>query len=204
MSVARQTTRPAPKRTRLHPDLRRERLLKAARKLFESRPYDELTTQGLADGCGVSEGLIFHYFGSKRGLYVACLELSIAEFVGSIEDPGPELPLDERLRHALDSYLDFVERYPRSYAAVLRGGIGADGEVHDLIEEARGRFSALIMRGLGIEDPAPSFSLAIWAWMGFVEAACTRWLAQREVEREELRDLLAQTALATFSRALAG
>lgn len=195
---------PTAKRTRMDPDVRRERVLTAARKLFELHPYDQLTTQRLADGCGVSEGLLFHYFGSKRGLYIACLELSIAEFVGSIEDPGPDLPLDERLRHALDSYLDFVERYPRSYAAVLRGGIGTDNDVHARIEEARGRFSDLIMRGLGIDDPAPSFSLAIWAWMGFVEAACTRWLAEREVSREELRDLLAQTALATFTRALAG
>jgi len=188
------------RRTRLAPDLRRERIIEAATDLFERQPYDELTTARLAEECGVSEGLLFHYFGSKRGLYMACLERSIEAFLASIEDPGPEHPLRERFRHALDSYLDFVEAYPRSYAAVLRGGIGADGEVHELIELARERFAAMIVRGLGVERPAPGLLVAAWGWMGFVEAACTRWLARREIARDELRDLLLDVAFATVGR----
>jgi AcrR family transcriptional regulator len=192
-----------PKRVRLDPDLRRERLIASASELFERHPYDQLTTQQLAAGCGVSEGLIYHYFGSKRGLYVACLERNIDEFVGSIEDPGPAHPLDQRLRRALDSYLDFVELHPRSYASVLRGGIGMDHEVHALTEQARERFCDFVVRGLGIEDPSPGFLVAIWGWMGFVEGACTRWLQEQEISRDDLHDLLLATTLATFTRALA-
>jgi AcrR family transcriptional regulator len=190
-------------RTRLAPDTRREQVLEAATRMFERHPYDRLTTVVLAGGCGVSEGLLFHYFGSKRGLYVACLKRRIADFLTSIDDPGPEVPLAERLRHALDSYLDFVETYPRSYAAVLRGGIGMDRQVHELTEQARQRCCELIVRGLGIEEPDPRFRVAVWGWMGFVEAACTRWLAKREVPREELRELLLEIALASFGRLVA-
>ena len=191
------------KRTRLEPELRRERVLTAATRLFEREPYDQLSTLRLAESCGVSEGLIFHYFGSKRGLYVACLDRKLTELVASIRDPGADLPLDERLRGAIDSYLDFVERYPRGYTAVLGGGIGTDPEVERLVERARERFSGLIVRGLGLTDAAPDFELAVWGWMGFVEATCTRWLRTRRVEREAVRELLTDTALATFGRALA-
>ena len=177
-------------------------LVEAATLIFESAPFDQLSTEQVAEGCGVSESLIYHYFGSKRGLYVACLERRLEEFLRSIEDPGPELPLDQRLPHSIDSYLDFVERYPRGYAAVLRGGIGMDDEVHGLIERAREGFCALIAGGLGIEHPSPSFVVAIWGWMGFVENSCARWVSEREISREELRDLLVHMALATFGRVL--
>jgi AcrR family transcriptional regulator len=193
----------ARRRTRLDPDRRREELIDAASELFESRPYDRLSTEEIARWCGVSEGLIYHYFGGKRGLYTASLERTLADFLGAIEDPGPPLPLDQRLRHSIDSYLDFVEQYPRSYAAVLRGGIGMDDEVHALIEGAREGFCAMIARGLGIEKPSPSFVVAIWGWMGFVENSCARWVALREIPRVELRDLLVHMALATFGRVLA-
>lgn len=186
------------------PEIRREEVLLAARELFEKHPYDQLTTAQLAEGCGISEGLIFHYFGSKRGLYIACLERGLQDFLGAIEDPGPPMPLDQRLRHSIDSYLDFVEQYPRGYAAVLRGGIGMDDEVHELIEGAREGFCAQITAGLGIDDPSPALVVAIWGWMGFVENSCARWVTLREIPRDELRDLLADMALNTFTRALAG
>jgi AcrR family transcriptional regulator len=201
--MATPTRKPTHKRTRLDPDRRREELIDAASELFDNQPYDALSTDEIARECGVSEGLIYHYFGGKRGLYIACLERSLEEFLSAIEDPGPPLPLDQRLRHSIDSYLDFVEQHPRSYAAVLRGGIGMDDEVHQLIEGAREGFCALIAGGLGIEEPSPSFVVAIWGWMGFVENSCARWVALREISREELRDLLVHMALATFGRVLA-
>jgi AcrR family transcriptional regulator len=190
-------------RTRLAPDDRRERVLAAATTLFENEPYDQLTTQRLAEGCGVSEGLVYHYFGTKRGLYVACVERKLSELVRSIRDPGADLPIEERLRGAIDSYLDFVERFPRGYTAVLGGGIGTDAEVEGLVEDARARFCRLIVRGLGVEQPSPRFDLAVYGWMGFVEAACTRWLRTPGIERDDVAELLTETALATFGRALA-
>ena len=77
-----------------------------------------------------------------------------------------------------------------------------DDEVHGLIERARERFCALIAGGLGIEHPSPSFVVAIWGWMGFVENSCARWVSEHEISREELRDLLVHMALATFGRVL--
>jgi len=54
---------------RREPDAKRERLLEAARGLFAERGYAGATTAGIAERAGVSEGILFHHFGSKRELF---------------------------------------------------------------------------------------------------------------------------------------
>ena len=51
----------------------------------------------MAEAAGVSHGLVFQYFGSKKGLYIACLQPLIEFFRERIE-PDPDLPPTERLR----------------------------------------------------------------------------------------------------------
>lgn len=192
-------------RRRLDPKRRRAEVLEAASTLFEAVPFDQLTIEDLADGCGVSVGLLYHYFGTKRDLYVACLERSLEQFIAAIRDPGPEHPLDERLQVSLDSYLDWVVEHPQSYVAVLRGGVGVDAQVHSRVEKAREAFAALVFEGLGIRKPDAGQELAVWGWMGFVEAVCSRWLTETErVSRAELRDLLAASTLDVFGRIMGG
>lgn len=194
--------KPSPRR-RLSPELRREEVLAAAAEQFDRHAYDQLTAEKLAEGCGVSVGLLYHYFGNKRDLYVACLERAIAELVAAVEDPGSGLSPDERLPHIMDTYLDWVAEHPRRYLAVLRGGIGMDDEVHARVQVARERFVRFIAEGLGVQEPGPALVLAIWGFMGFVEATCARWLQDPQVGREDARGLLLETGLATFARALA-
>ena len=59
---------------RLSVEERRAEILDAATTTFASLPYGDVSAQLIAQRCGVSEGLIFHYFGSKAGLYAAFLQ----------------------------------------------------------------------------------------------------------------------------------
>jgi len=61
---------------RREPELKRERLLEAARSLFAERGYAATTTAQLAREAGVAEGTVFHHFASKRAL----LEAVASEF----------------------------------------------------------------------------------------------------------------------------
>ena len=78
---------------------RRLQLLAAALEVFGDRDYDDVSVDEVAEAAGVSHGLVFQYFGSKKGLYVACLEPLIVDFRERVE-PDPELPPVERLRRA--------------------------------------------------------------------------------------------------------
>src|SRR5689334_1058061 len=61
---------PAPVRSRLAVDKRRAQLLKLGQELFSNFNYDELSIDEIARRAGISKGLLYHYFPSKRDYYV--------------------------------------------------------------------------------------------------------------------------------------
>ena len=54
-------------------DARREQLLDLALDLFAKQGFEATSTQQIAKAAGVTQGLVFHYFGSKEGLLSAVL-----------------------------------------------------------------------------------------------------------------------------------
>jgi AcrR family transcriptional regulator len=66
--------RPAARRARSvrrDPEDKRQRILSAAARFLGEEGYGAMTAARVAAEAGVSEGLIFHHFGSKRGLLEA-------------------------------------------------------------------------------------------------------------------------------------
>ena len=53
---------------------RREALLDVACRVFCDSSYHGATTAEIARECGVSEPILYRHFGSKRDLYLACLD----------------------------------------------------------------------------------------------------------------------------------
>ena len=51
------------------PDEKREQIAAAAAELFADRGFAGTTTARIAERAGVSEGIVFHHFGSKRELF---------------------------------------------------------------------------------------------------------------------------------------
>ncbi|KGE03096.1 TetR/AcrR family transcriptional regulator [Pseudohaliea rubra] len=59
-------------RTRL--ERREQEILRAATELFASNGFHTTSTRRIAEAAGVSEGTVFHYFGSKHDLMLAILD----------------------------------------------------------------------------------------------------------------------------------
>src|SRR4051812_49828342 len=102
------------------PGERREELLAAGLRLFSDRPYDELGIDDIAAEAGVAKGLLYYYFGSKRGFYVAIVQAAARE-LGARLDPDHSLPPAERLRRALPAHLLFLEEHSARYRTPLAG-----------------------------------------------------------------------------------
>ena len=68
--LATQTT-PAYRRD---PRQKQDQLLRAAAQLFAEQGFANTSTQQIARAAGVSEGILFHHFGSKQGLLVKIAE----------------------------------------------------------------------------------------------------------------------------------
>jgi len=169
---------------------RRDELLAVGLRLFSVRPFDELLLDDIAAEAGVAKGLVHYYFGSKRGLYVAIVEAAATELRDRL-DPDPALPPAGRLRRSLDAYLRYAEEHSAGYRTLLGGGIGADPQVLAIRDAQRAFVIALILAGLDLPgDPPPALRAALEGWLSFVEGVSLDWLVRRDLERDQVRDLL--------------
>ena len=185
-------------RARLGVDERRAQLLELGLQLFSDHSYDELGVDDIARAAGISKGLLYHYFPSKRDYYVEVVRRAASELLARTDGaPHAEVSV-EALRGALDAYLDFVDQHARSYVALVRGGIGSDPEVVQLLEATRRTLTERIVSRISADEPPPLLRLALRGWIGLVESASLDWLDRREVPREQLRGLLEQMLLATI------
>ena len=174
-------------RTRLALDERRAQLLAIGLELFSSRSYDEISIDDIAAAAGVSKGLLYHYFPTKRDFYVAGLRAAAAE-LSALTEPDLSLAPPERLRHSLSAYLDYVEHHAIGYRSLMRGGIGSDAEVRSILEATRSGTEARVLEGMGIDEPSQAVRLALRGWLAFVEEASLEWLDRREPARDDLHE----------------
>jgi AcrR family transcriptional regulator len=189
------------RRVRLDNEARRAQLLALARRVFTERAYDEVSIDDLAREAGISKGLFYHYFPTKRDLYVT----SLRQIADELVDRATSVPIDlapvDRVRAGLDAYLGFVVGHSRAFVALLRGGVGSDPEVAAVIEDTRGAFFRRVLEDSPFAAQffgTPRLQLAVRGWIGFVEATSIDWCVRPTLPQAELRDLLAQVLIETL------
>lgn len=173
-------------RQRLDLDARRAQRLALGLERFSQRAYDDISIDEVAQAAGISKGLLYHDFPTKRDFYVAVIREAARELVERTLafDDAPD---PERLCAALDVYPAYVERQGVTYAAVLRSGVGSDAEVQAIVEETRSRFLEELLADVPVAERSP----ALRGWIGFVEATSLDGVERHELSRAPLRDLLA-------------
>ncbi len=192
-------------RTRLDLDERRRQLVEIGMDLFSERAYDEIAIDDIAAQAGISKGLLYHYFPSKRDFYVEVIREAARELAERTE-PDPSLPPLERLTASIDAYLVHVEEHARGHATLLRGGIGTDPEVRAIVDGNRRISAQRVLDAIAEQggELTPAVQLAVRGWIGFVEAVSLDWIEKREVPRDEVRALLVQTLGWAVASAAAG
>ena len=131
------------------------RILSAARRLFSERGFSAVSTTEIAAEAGVARGLINHYFGTKRELYVEV----VREMVRFRSQPVPEYvngatPQD-RLDESIERWLEMVSRNREAWlAAVGAEGLGRDPEIEAVLDEAREEATARLIEVLGLGPAA--------------------------------------------------
>jgi AcrR family transcriptional regulator len=199
-TAARGVARPR-RRIRLDNDQRRAQLLELAKRAFSDRAYDDVSIDDLARVAGISKGLLYHYFPTKRDLYVAGLREIADELVDAITRVPVNLAPIEQVRISVDAYLEHVMRHSRAFVALMRGGIGSDPEVAAVIEGVRTRLFDKFLSGspfASLLTGDARFETAVRGWIGFVEAASIDWCANPRLSRTELRDLLTEVLFSTM------
>jgi AcrR family transcriptional regulator len=191
----------SPPGRRLGADARKGQLLEIGLDLIRSTPFDQISADLVAGVAGVSKGLVFHYFPTKRDLQVAILRAAAAQLLTRL-DTDPSLPPDQRLRAGLDAFVDFIEQQPANYRAVSRSA-GSDPQLLAVFEDSRTAVVGIVAAALGLPVTPPGLRLAIRGWIAMVEETILHWLDDRPISRDQLVDFLQTAALRMLPEALA-
>ncbi len=188
--------RPAepPARQRLDTDARREQLLGLGLAMFSQRSFEEVQIEDVARAAGISRGLLYHYFPTKRDFYLAVLGSASSQLLAAT-DPDPATPPYLRLRTGLRAYLDFARSHARGQLSLLRTGVGVDPEVAGIVQRVRQALAARVLDGIGLRDPSPTVQTLVWGWIGLVEATSLEWLDAPTLSPEALLELWSASLL---------
>lgn len=196
------TAAPNPRR-RLEPDARRAEILACARRLFGERHYDAVSTTELARQSGVARGLINHYFGTKRELYLEVVRdlMFIPEYAVERLSHGT---LDERVSASMDRFLTVIERNSAMWLATVgTGGYGRDPDVERIMQEADEIAADRMLETVGLADIATGreeLRAMIRSFAGMAKAATREWLVSRTLTREQVHTLLCDTFVTIITR----
>jgi AcrR family transcriptional regulator len=180
------------KREVLSRDARIQSILEASQRVFASRPYDEISIDDIALEASMSKGLLYHYFASKRDLYLETLR-SVLAIMSQIPEEDPDL------RACLHAFLARFEESPALARMVFRGGIGSDTEAEALLTDYRRRQFTLFCQSVGTNEADPLARLALQSWLVFFQEVCLQWLEQRDIPRERILVLLEESLRAILA-----
>jgi AcrR family transcriptional regulator len=183
----------SPKYHRLDPRRRREQILDAANALFAERAYDEVSIEDIASAAGVTRGLVHHYFGGRKDVYIGLLERLGAQ---REQDLRPPVGRSTRARVAdtVSRWLDWTETNRTIYLATMAPGEDiADPHVRHVVTDLVRRAVALLVTfHADIAEDSPRLHHALECWTGLNRTATRRWL-RGEATREATHELLAST-----------
>jgi len=195
------TTQAPPRFSRLDTAERRGQILSAARRLFSDRHYGAVSTADIAAAAGVTRGLVHHYFGGKRELYLEVVRSLLELPPGLFSEELASGDTETALGAAVDRWLDVSERSGGVLLAAHGAqGFGRDEEVERIFDDARERTAdaviAILRPGQPVVDAPVELRAAVRAYAGFVESATFDWLRGGPLSREQLRELLVGGLLA--------
>jgi AcrR family transcriptional regulator len=194
-------------RTRLDPQERRAQLVELGLQMLSSRPLDKVAIDDIAAEAGISRGLLFHYFPTKRDYHIAVAQAAAQEMLDRT-DPPAELPPAERLRTAVAAFVDHVTENRDAYVAFIRGSAGGDPELIEIYERTRAAFTDRVIGGLGelgMPLPPPARLRAVArGWVALAEEITVDWLsvADADLERDEVVSLIDDALVALVTMAL--
>jgi AcrR family transcriptional regulator len=178
-----------PAYTRLDVDERRRQLLEAGARVFTENPYDAVSMSQLAREAGISKGLLYHYFPSKRDFFVATLEAAAGE-LAALTDTDPAEPPIAQLEKSLDAYLAWIEANAASYRKLIESAAGSD-DARSIVTRVRSETVERILAALGSQKPRLRTALHGWLWS--IDGATLDWLDHGDITRDELKELLVRS-----------
>ena len=99
----------------------RNRIVKAALSLFQTKGFEGTTTRAIARKAGIAEGTVFNYFKTKEDIALYFFEQEVGHAVAAVRDNRRlrKVSLEEKLFALVQSQLEYLAPYERFIGAAL-------------------------------------------------------------------------------------
>ena len=190
-----------PRRANIRPEEPgRERVLEAGRAVFGSRGYDGSSIADIGRRAGIAKSVLYHYFGSKAGLYEAVLaedaEQLVAAVAAAVPADGAEAP---RLRPGIDAFLLFLSEHRDTWQLLTRDP-PADPELRAIHERVERSVSESLRSLLALPEKQLAKPHLVDLVALAVRTFASWWHDHPEVPREEVLEAILDVAAAAATR----
>jgi AcrR family transcriptional regulator len=170
-------------------------ILDVAGPVFARGDYHSASMDEIAALADISKPMLYTYFGSKEGLYVAYIDRTGRELVDRLlRAAQPHDPPGMALRSRITEFLAFVEEHRDGWTVLFRETTSSQPLAEE-VAELRGRIAAAVRRMVedAVHDRSQLPELAsdgiAHAIVGAGESLANWWLEQPGVSRQEVVDL---------------
>jgi len=167
---------------------REQTMLEAAGEAFATHGFHEASMEAIAQDAGISKPMLYNYFGSKEGLYVAYVERSGHILIESMRKAAsPDASAGERLRAGILAFLTYAEEHGSGWAVLHRETLEQGGSLAAEVSSLRERIARMLT---GLFDNEPFAH----AFVGAGESLASWWLTHPGHSKEEIAELLMDIA----------
>src|SRR5256885_13802557 len=124
--------------------VREQEMLDVAERVFAAHGYDGASMDEIARGAGISKPMVYSYFGSKEGLYLALVRRANDNFYASVEEASSTGTAAERLWGGIQAYFRFVEEYRWGWTILYREAAAGPNRFEGVLEQDRSRHIGLL------------------------------------------------------------
>jgi AcrR family transcriptional regulator len=173
---------------------------------FAARGYAGASVVDIARRAGISKPLIYQYFGSKDGLYLACLHTVSGGLLQRLEDAEASVDNTVASRiHPLRAMFEALEPQRDAWRLLYDPSMPTNGEIAAAAREYRERTteiaasgSARFLRARGIRSELDASALSA-VWMGVVSGLVEWWLEHPDESARDMVERCLRLLAAVFS-----
>jgi AcrR family transcriptional regulator len=180
---------------------RQQLILDVAGPVFAQRGYHAASMDEIAELAGVSKPMIYMYFGSKEGLYVAYIDRTGRELLERLNQAG-EVPGRNPFIAPINEFLAFVEEHRAGWTVLFREQASSRPvaeEVATLRLQIVETIRRMIEQGGVPLTPAEAIAHAI---VGAGESLANWWLKHPQIAREQVADWYLEVVQAAVGAAI--
>jgi TetR/AcrR family transcriptional regulator len=98
----------------------RREILRIAEEIFARKGYSGTSTREIAEGAGVTKGLLFYHFQTKEHLYLTVIESTVQALHQIAAPPANGLDRVAHIRNFIDGWTDLLVEHPHILKLMIR------------------------------------------------------------------------------------